>query len=111
MVQGQSSGFSQTKRADRDRPPPEESVREELNRVLASHGVPRSQDSLRYVVENALAGHADMLKERIIGIEVFGRSTSLRAKRRRDGSGDDGGCSKTARLVLRRPGISQPGPD
>ena len=36
----------------------------------------RSQDFLRYVVEHTLTGHADMLKERTIGIEVFGRSTS-----------------------------------
>jgi hypothetical protein len=57
----------------------EEQVREELNRVLACHEFrtsKRSQDFLRYVVENTLQGHADMLKERTIGIEVFGRPTS-----------------------------------
>jgi len=57
----------------------EEQVREELSRVLASHEFrtsKRSQDFLRYVVENTLRGHGDMLKERTIGIEVFGRPTS-----------------------------------
>jgi hypothetical protein len=57
----------------------EEQVREELSRVLASHEFrtsKRSQDFLRYVVEHTLGGHADMLKERTIGIEVFGRPTS-----------------------------------
>jgi hypothetical protein len=57
---------------------PEEAVREELNRVLASHEFrtsKRSQDFLRYVVEHTLNGRADILKERTIGIEVFGRST------------------------------------
>lgn len=57
----------------------EERIREELSRVLASHefrSSKRSQDFLRYVVENTLQGHADLLKERTIGIEVFGRSTS-----------------------------------
>jgi len=54
-------------------------VREELERILASHefrSSKRSQDFLRYVTENTLRGHSDMLKERTIGIEVFGRSTS-----------------------------------
>jgi len=54
-------------------------VREELSRVLACHEFrtsKRSQDFLRYVVENTLQGHGDMLKERTIGIEVFGRPTS-----------------------------------
>ena len=56
-----------------------ERIREELNRVLGSHefrSSKRSQDFLRYVVEHALAGDADVLKERTIGIEVFGRPTS-----------------------------------
>src|SRR6516165_2863393 len=57
---------------------PEERIREELNRILASHEFrtsKRSQDFLRYVVEHTLNGQADLLKERTIGIEVFGRST------------------------------------
>ena len=47
--------------------------------MLSSHefrSSKRSQDFLRYVVENTLGGHGDMLKERTIGIEVFGRPTS-----------------------------------
>ena len=50
-----------------------------MSRVLACHEFrtsKRSQDFLRYVVENTLQGHGDMLKERTIGIEVFGRPTS-----------------------------------
>jgi hypothetical protein len=57
----------------------EERIREELNRVLASHEFrtsKRSQEFLRYVVEHTLTGRGDMLKERTIGIEVFGRPTS-----------------------------------
>jgi hypothetical protein len=53
-------------------------IREELDRVLASpefRASKRSQDFLKYVVEHALNGQADVLKERTIGIEVFGRST------------------------------------
>lgn len=56
---------------------PEDSVREELARVLASHefrSSKRSQEFLRYVVESTLAGHGDSLKERTIAIDVFGRS-------------------------------------
>jgi hypothetical protein len=59
--------------------PTEEQVREELTRVLASHefrSSKRSQDFLRFVVEHTLRGDADILKERTIGIEVFGRPTS-----------------------------------
>ena len=69
MSQGQAPGL----------PPSEERIREELGRVLASHEFrtsKRSQEFLKYVVENTLNGHGDMLKERTIGIEVFGRSTS-----------------------------------
>jgi len=58
---------------------PEESIREELARVLSSHefrSSKRSQEFLRYAVENTINGHTDLLKERTIGIEVFGRSTS-----------------------------------
>ena len=55
-----------------------ESVREALARVLAStefRTSKRSQEFLRYVVEHTLNGQSDLLKERTIGIEVFGRST------------------------------------
>ncbi len=59
--------------------PTEEQVREELMRVLASQefrSSKRSQAFLRFVVEHTLNGDADALKERTIGIEVFGRPTS-----------------------------------
>src|SRR5438477_9899955 len=51
-------------------------IRNQLDRILAH---PRFRNSkrypalLRYVVETALEGRADSLKERTIGIEVFGR--------------------------------------
>jgi hypothetical protein len=57
----------------------EEAVREELARVLASHefrASRRCQDFLRYVVETTLDGHADQLKERTIGVDVFSRPVS-----------------------------------
>src|SRR5215831_8122086 len=57
----------------------EERVREELDRVLASHEFrtsKRSQEFLRYVVDHTLAGQGDLLKERTIGMEVFGRPDS-----------------------------------
>lgn len=50
--------------------------REALARVLAGkefRGSHRCQEFLRYVVEATLAGHAETLKERVIGIEAFGR--------------------------------------
>lgn len=56
-----------------------EEVREALARILesqefrASH---RCQEFLRFVVETTLAGHGQTLKERTIGVEVFGRAAS-----------------------------------
>jgi hypothetical protein len=79
----------------------EEQVREELIRVLACHefrSSKRSQDFLRYVVENTLQGHGDMLKERTIGIEVFGRPTSY-------DPGDDATVRVKAGEVRKRLGI------
>lgn len=73
MGQGQAPAGARPARVS------EEAVREELSRVLSGHefrSSKRSQDFLRYVVWHTLAGHADMLKERTIGIELFGRSTS-----------------------------------
>jgi hypothetical protein len=80
---------------------PEEQVREELSRILACHEFrtsKRSQDFLRYVVENTLQGHGDMLKERTIGIEVFGRPTSY-------DPGDDATVRVKAGEVRKRLGI------
>ena len=81
MVQGQAPGEGQTKAPAGPQPGrvSEEAVREELARVLSCHefrSSKRSQEFLRYVVEHTLSGRTDMLKERTIGIEVFGRSTS-----------------------------------
>ena len=58
---------------------PRETILEELDRVLLSHefrSSKRSQDFLRYVVDHTLNGGADQLKERTIGIDVFGRPAS-----------------------------------
>lgn len=80
MAEGQTPGVSRTKGPDESRPAriADETVREELERVLAGHefrSSKRSQEFLKYVVENTLSGHGDVLKERTIGIDVFGRST------------------------------------
>lgn len=58
--------------------PPEkaEEVRALLERVLASHlfkGSRRCQMLLRYITEQTLAGDTSSLKERTLGIAVFGR--------------------------------------
>src|ERR1700728_499038 len=74
MAQGAAPGASQESNRV-----PEDSVRQELSRVLSSHefhSSKRSQDFIRYVVEHTLGGRTDLLKERTIGIDVFGRSTS-----------------------------------
>jgi hypothetical protein len=81
MDHAEAPGAPQTNGAEGHRPArvPEDTIREELARVLSSHEFrtsKRSQDFLRYAVENTLSGHTDLLKERTIGIEVFGRSTS-----------------------------------
>jgi len=58
---------------------PEALVRAALNQVLQSQGFRasrRSQEFLRYVVERTLEGQAETLKERTIGIDVFGRSSA-----------------------------------
>ena len=52
-------------------------VREQLNRILASHFFRNSKrfpDFLRYTVEHALDGDTEGIKERTLGIEVFGRA-------------------------------------
>jgi hypothetical protein len=51
-------------------------VREQLERMLASpvfRNSKRYSSLFRYVVERALAGETDKLKERTLGVEVFGR--------------------------------------
>lgn len=79
MAQGQIPRLSPPGDPEFNPSIPAEMVREELKRVLASHefrSTKRSQDFLRYVVENTLDGRAEILKERTIGIDVFARPTS-----------------------------------
>src|ERR1035437_9877507 len=42
----------------------------------AFKGSRRSQQFLKCIIETAIAGHADHLKERILGVELFGRPAS-----------------------------------
>lgn len=52
-------------------------VRKQLNRVLQSPGFQNSRrypNLLRFIVEQALEGKAEALKERLLGIEVFHRA-------------------------------------
>src|SRR5690242_19956068 len=79
MNQGGTSSFPNGKASNLPRDVPEDAVRAELERILHSHefrATRRSQEFLRYVVENTLAGHSDALKERTIGIDVFARPAS-----------------------------------
>ena len=51
-------------------------VQAELERVLSDPHFSSSKrypSFLRFVVSNTLAGHTDLLKERVLGLEVFGR--------------------------------------
>ena len=53
-----------------------DAVRDELDRLLASPLFQSQQpfpNFLRFVVEHALAGDIDNIKERTLGIEIFGR--------------------------------------
>jgi hypothetical protein len=55
------------------------SFRQHLNEVVegsAFKGSHRSGQFLKYIIEQTLSGHGDSLKERVIGIELFGRSPS-----------------------------------
>ena len=46
----------------------------EITEGTAFKGSHRSAQFLRYIVEQAIEGHLDTLKERVIGMELFGRS-------------------------------------
>jgi hypothetical protein len=53
-------------------------VQQQLERILASPGFRNSRKYpafLRYIVEHTLNGETDHLKERTLGVEVFGRET------------------------------------
>ena len=55
---------------------PEDEVRAELDRILASKGFAsagRISKLLRYVVDKTLGGETDQLKEYAVGIEVLER--------------------------------------
>jgi len=57
--------------------PNEAEIRAQLERVLASEGfanADRMSTFLRFVVERALAGESDQVKEYLIGVEVFERN-------------------------------------
>src|SRR5260370_57998 len=71
---GPANGVNQNAQ-DSSRIIPPASDHAALDRVLHSQrfrASRRSQDLLRYVVERTLDGQADTLKERTIGIDVFG---------------------------------------
>ncbi len=73
-------------------------LREHLQEVAESpafRGSQRSQQFLRYVVEAALAGHSDRLKERSLGVELFSRPASY-------DTGEDAIVRVTASDVRRR---------
>lgn len=53
-----------------------QSIRRELELILSSDefaGSRRCQEFLRLIVEHTLAGQSDQLRERMIGVEMFGR--------------------------------------
>jgi hypothetical protein len=58
-------------------------------------GSHRSGQFLQYIVDQAIAGHCDSLKERVIGMDLFGRSASY-------DTGDDAIVRVTASDVRRR---------
>ena len=69
---------SDTEPGRKTSPAQTEAVRNHLEQILQSSvfaGSRRSQEMLRYVVEQASHGNADLLKERLIGIAVFRRAT------------------------------------
>ena len=77
---------------------PEALVREQLEQVLSSRDFQASklcQSFLRYAVENTLNGHTDNLKERTIGIEVFGKPPAY-------DPGEDAGVRVKASEVRKR---------
>jgi hypothetical protein len=67
----------------------------EVTDGAAFKGSFRGGQFLRYIVKQAIAGHFDSLKERVIGVELFGRSPSY-------DTGDDAIVRVTASDVRRR---------
>lgn len=73
-------------------------VRKHLKEIIegaAFRGSQRSTQFLRYVVEQAISGHLESLKERAIGIELFGRPATY-------DTGEDAIVRVTASDVRRR---------
>src|SRR5258708_2339929 len=74
------------------------SLQQHLREVVegdAFKGSHRSGQFLQYIVAQAIAGHFESLKERVIGVELFGRSTSY-------DTGDDAIVRVTASDVRKR---------
>jgi hypothetical protein len=74
------------------------SLQQHLKEVIEGDvfkGSHRSGQFLQYVVDQAVAGHFDSLKERVIGMELFGRSASY-------DTGDDAIVRVTASDVRKR---------
>jgi hypothetical protein len=74
------------------------SLQRHLKEVIegpAFRGSHRSGQFLKYIVEQAIAGHFESLKERVIGVELFGRSPSY-------DTGDDAIVRVTASDVRKR---------
>lgn len=77
-----TAATSKTQTASESDPPPSEklptraSILDELERIQANRcfrGSTRGKQFLTYVVQNALDGRNEMLKERVIGSELFGK--------------------------------------
>jgi hypothetical protein len=67
----------------------------EIIEGAAFKGSHRSSQFLQYIVDQAIAGHFESLKERVIGVELFGRSPSY-------DSGEDAVVRVTASDVRKR---------
>jgi hypothetical protein len=67
----------------------------EIIRGPAFKGSHRSGQFLKYVIDQSIAGHFDLLKERLIGVELFGRSPSY-------DTGEDAIVRVTANEVRKR---------
>lgn len=84
-------------------------VREHVRRITESpafKGSERSREFLQAIVEKSLAGHFEDLKERVLGVEIFGRKASY-------DTGEDAIVRVTAGDVRRRllRYYSEPGTD
>ncbi len=72
-----ASGAS-LKHADR------QSVRDQLERIMASdafRGSKRSREFLAHIAEKTLDAEGDLLKERLIGVHLYGKDRLLRHQR------------------------------